>query len=104
MAKQINDSNFEAEVEKDNGVVVVDFYADWCMPCKMLAPVLEEIEGELGSVKFVKVNVDDSPMAANSYRVANIPTIKIFKDGDVKDTKVGFLPKENLKEAIEKVL
>lgn len=104
MAKQINDNNFESEVLQNEGVVVVDFYADWCMPCKMLAPVIEEIEGELKEVKFVKINVDDSPVTANTYRVASIPTIKIFKNGELKDSKVGFNPKEVIKEAIEEVL
>ena len=104
MAKQINDNNFESEVLQNEGVVVVDFYADWCMPCKMLAPVIEEIEGELKEAKFVKINVDDSPITANTYRVASIPTIKIFKNGELKDSKVGFNPKEVIKEAIEEVL
>lgn len=104
MAKQINDNNFESEVLQNAGVVVVDFYADWCMPCKMLAPVIEEIEGELKEAKFVKINVDDSPVTANTYRVASIPTIKIFKNGELKDSKVGFNPKEVIKEAIEEVL
>lgn len=104
MAKQINDNNFENEVLQNEGVVVVDFYADWCMPCKMLAPVIEEIEGELKEAKFVKINVDDSPVTANTYRVASIPTIKIFKNGELKDSKVGFNPKEVIKEAIEEVL
>lgn len=104
MAKQINDNNFESEVLQNEGVVAVDFYADWCMPCKMLAPVIEEIEGELKEAKFVKINVDDSPVTANTYRVASIPTIKIFKNGELKDSKVGFNPKEVIKEAIEEVL
>lgn len=104
MAKQINDNNFESEVLQNEGVVVVDFYADWCMPCKMLAPVIEEIEGELKEAKFVKINVDDSPVTANTYRVASIPTIKIFNNGELKDSKVGFNPKEVIKEAIEEVL
>ena len=104
MAKQINDNNFESEVLQNEGVVVVEVYADWGRPCKMLAPGIEEIEGELKEAKFVKINVDDSPVTANTYRVASIPTIKIFKNGELKDSKVGFNPKEVIKEAIEEVL
>lgn len=104
MVGHISDSNFEEEVLKANGVVVVDFFATWCAPCKMLAPVLEEISEEVKEAKIVKIDVDENPLAANMYHVSSIPTIKIFKDGELKDSKVGFQPKEFLKEAIEELI
>lgn len=104
MINHINDNNFEEEVLKSSGVVVVDFYATWCGPCKMLAPVLEELSQEVSGAKIVKIDVDKNPITANMYKVVNIPTIKIFKDGNLVDTKVGFLPKDSLKEVIEEVL
>lgn len=104
MVGHISDSNFEEEVLKAKGVVVVDFFATWCTPCKMLAPVLEEISEEIKEAKIVKIDVDENPLAANMYHVSSIPTIKIFKDGELKDSKVGFQPKEFLKEAIEELI
>lgn len=104
MLKHINQDEFQSEVLENSGVVVVDFYADWCAPCKMLAPILEEVQEELPEVKIVKVNVDENPSIANKYRIASIPTVKIFKAGEDKETKVGFMPKDMLKEAIEEVL
>ena len=104
MVGHINDSNFEEEVLKAKGVVVVDFFATWCAPCKMLAPILEEISEEVKEAKVVKIDVDENPLAANLYHVSSIPTIKIFKDGELKDSKVGFQPKEFLKEAIEELI
>ncbi len=104
MLSHVNDNNFEEEVLKSSGVVVVDFYATWCGPCKMLAPVLEELSQEVPDAKIVKIDVDENPVTANMYKVVNIPTIKIFKNGELIDTKVGFQPKDNLKEAIEEVL
>ncbi|MEI3336112.1 MAG: thioredoxin [Clostridium sp.] len=104
MVGHINDSNFEEEVLKAKGVVVVDFFATWCAPCKMLAPILEEISEEVKEAKVVKIDVDENPLAANLYHVSSIPTIKIFKDGELKDSKVGFQPKEFLQEAIEELI
>ncbi|MCR4944558.1 MAG: thioredoxin [Clostridium sp.] len=104
MLKHINENEFQSEVLDASGVVVVDFYADWCGPCKMLAPILEELQEELTDIKIVKVNVDENNAIANKYGIASIPTIKIFKAGEDKETKVGFMPKDMLKEAIEEVL
>ena len=104
MVNHINDSNFNEEVLNAKGVVVVDFFATWCAPCKMLAPVLEEVASEMAEVKVLKVDVDESPETATKYGVQSIPTIKIFKDGAEVETKVGFMPKDVLKEAIEEVL
>ncbi len=102
MVKHINENEFENEVLKGNGVVVVDFFATWCGPCKMLAPVLEEVQDEMKSVKIVKIDIDQNPDAAAEYGVKNIPTIKIFKDGKELTTNVGFMPKESLKDMIKK--
>ena len=104
MVNHINDSNFNEEVLNAKGVVVVDFFATWCAPCKMLAPVLEEVASEMGEVKVLKIDVDESPETATKYGVQSIPTIKIFKDGAEVETKVGLMPKDILKEAIEEVL
>ncbi|WP_278286112.1 MULTISPECIES: thioredoxin [Clostridium] len=104
MVKHINENEFENEVLKGNGVVVVDFFATWCGPCKMLAPVLEEVQDEMKSVKIVKIDIDQNPDAAAEYGVKNIPTIKIFKDGKELTTNVGFMPKESLKDMIKKTL
>ena len=102
MVKHINQDEFEKEVLNEEGVVVVDFFATWCGPCKMLAPVLDELEAEMGDVKFVKVDVDESPEVATRYGIQSIPTLKVFKDGENVDTVVGFLPKEQIKALIEK--
>jgi len=100
-----NDENFAAEVENASGVVLVDFFATWCGPCKMLAPVIEELAGEyVGKCKIGKLDVDQGPKAAQKYGVQSIPTILIFKDGQVVDTSLGFKSKEVLKEKINNVL
>ena len=104
MVKHIGQDTFNEEVLNSKGVVVVDFFATWCAPCKILAPVLEEVQSEMDNVSIFKIDVDESPEIANKYGVQSIPTIKIFKDGAEVDTKVGFMPKDSLKEAIEEVL
>lgn len=104
MVKHINENEFKSEVLKDNGIVVVDFFANWCGPCKMLAPVLDEVDVELENVKIVKVNIDENKNIIEEYGVKNIPTIKVFKNGEEVDTRTGFLPKELLIEFIEKTI
>lgn len=104
MINHIDDNNFQNEVLTEKGVVVVDFYATWCAPCKMLAPVLEELNDQMNEVKFVKIDVDKSPVISNQYKVQSIPTVLIFKDGKIQDKKVGFVPKDNLKDSIEEAL
>lgn len=100
----VTDNTFQTEVES-GGTVLVDFWAPWCGPCKMIAPVLEEIDGEIGGkVKIVKVNVDDNPESAQRFGVMSIPTLMLVKDGQVVDKIVGFQPKENLLNAINKHL
>ena len=100
MINQINDANFENEVEKAEGVVVVDFWAPWCGPCKMLGPIIEEASNEITNAKFTKVNVDDNPVVSQKYRIASIPTVMIFKNGNVVETMVGFRPKAELEQLI----
>lgn len=99
MIKHLNNSNeFENEVKE--GLVVVDFYADWCGPCQMLAPVLEELEKET-SVKIVKINVDEIPDLARQFRIMSIPTLMLFKDGKFSKKELGFMPIERLREFIK---
>ena len=104
MVEHISQDNFQEEVLNNKGVVVVDFFATWCGPCKMIAPILEELDSEINDVKIVKIDVDENGDIANKYGVQSIPTIKIFKDGAEMDTKVGFLPKDVLKDSIEELL
>ncbi|MGL5244802.1 MAG: thioredoxin [Sarcina sp.] len=102
MVKHINDKDFNIEVLDENGVVVVDFWANWCGPCKMIAPVIDELADEMKNVKFVKVDVDKNPTIAGKFQVASIPTLMMFKDGKPVDTVVGFRPKAALEESIKK--
>ncbi|EJO5348523.1 thioredoxin [Clostridium botulinum] len=105
MVKEINESIFGEEVLNSDVPVVVDFWATWCGPCKMIAPVVEEISDELsGKVKFVKVNVDENPVISTQYKIASIPTLKVFKAGEAVETLVGFRPKEGIKSAVEKYI
>ena len=80
MVMHVSASDFEEEVLKEKGVVVVDFWATWCGPCKMIAPIVEELDEEMSNVKFVKVDVDKNPQIANQYKIVSIPTLKIFKE------------------------
>lgn len=103
MAKIITKNEFDDAVKE--GVVLVDFYADWCGPCKMLAPVLDELAEDMkGRASVVKVNVDTETELAQKYQVSSIPSIKVFKDGQLVDETMGFQPKEKLAELIEKSL
>lgn len=95
MAKIVNSNDFDKEIAE--GIVVVDFFATWCGPCKMLTPVIEELSSELeGKAKFIKVDVDESGDIALKYQIVNVPTLKVFKNGEVVKTLVGFKPKEVL--------
>ena len=94
---QTSDTNFDKDVLKSGKPVVVDFWAEWCGPCKMIAPHLEDIATEMGEqVQVVKVNIDDNPLTPVKYGVKGIPTLMLFKNGEVTATKVGALPKSKL--------
>jgi thioredoxin 1 len=101
---ELSDRDFEAEVLQSAQPVLVDFWAPWCGPCRMIAPLVEELAGEnQGDVKVAKINIDDSPNTAATYGVSSIPTLMIFKGGDVVDRFVGVQPKKRLQEALDQV-
>jgi thioredoxin 1 len=98
---KVSDATFESEVLKSAEPVVVDFWAEWCGPCRMIAPALEEISGAMnGKVKIVKLNVDENPAVATKYGVMSIPTLMIFKDGQLASRQVGAAPKQKLEQWI----
>src|ERR1700740_1285972 len=98
---KVSDANFDAEVLKANGPVVVDFWAEWCGPCRMIAPALEEIAPALGDkVKIVKLNVDENPHTAQKYGIMSIPTLMIFKNGEMAARQIGAAPKQKLEQWI----
>ncbi len=97
----LNKDNFTSEVLESDKPVLVDFWAEWCGPCRMLAPVVEEIAEEFdGSVKVGKVNIDEEPELANKYRVEFIPTLIVFRNGKPESTSTGYVPKEKIKEML----
>ena len=98
---KISDANFEQEVLKSAEPVVVDFWAEWCVPCRAIAPALEEISNEMaGKVKIVKLNVDENPGVASKYGIMSIPTLMIFKNGELASRQVGAAPKAKLEQWI----
>jgi len=102
---EINDDSFETEVINSDKLTLVDFWAPWCGPCKIIGPVLDELAGEYeGKVKFTKLNVDDNPSSASNYGVRGIPTMILFKDGEAKNQIVGAVPKAELEKAINESL
>ena len=105
MVQKVDISSFDSEVIKSDKVTVVDFFADWCGPCRKLSPVIEEIEQELsGKVKFTKINTDENIQLAQNYQISGIPTLLVFKNGKLEERMVGLMPKSAIINNIEKYL
>ena len=103
--KQVTDASFEADVLKASGPVLVDFWAEWCGPCRQIAPALDDISRDMaGKITVVKVNIDENPATPSRYGVRGIPTLMIFKNGEIAATKIGALPKSKLVEWVESSL
>jgi thioredoxin 1 len=101
LTKAVTDDSFKQDVLAASGPVLVDFWAEWCGPCRMVGPILDDIAKEYeGKLTIAKVNIDENPMTPNEYAVRGIPTMLLFKDGKLLDTKVGALPKTALKDWI----
>ena len=102
---EFTDNGFESDVIKAGTPVLVDFWAEWCGPCKMIGPIIQEIAGEYaGRIKVGKMNVDNNPVIPPQYGIRSIPSLLIFKDGAVSDQIVGAVPKDNITEVLDRVL
>ncbi|TCZ54668.1 thioredoxin TrxA [Roseicella aquatilis] len=102
LTKAVTDDSFKQDVLEASGAVLVDFWAEWCGPCRMVGPILDELAREFeGKLTIAKVNIDENPMTPNEYAVRGIPTMLLFRDGKLVDTKVGAMPKTQLKGWIE---
>ncbi len=102
MVNEVTDSNFETEVLKSDKAIV-DFWAEWCGPCRVLGPRFEELSNEMKDVKFFKVNVDNNQQTAQKFEIRSIPTLLMFKNGQMVGKVIGALPKDSLKQKIEQV-
>ena len=101
MAKKVNSSEFKSEVLDHKGVVLVDFFATWCGPCKALTPIVDKLSEEMsGKVKIVKVDIDENSALATEYRVMSVPTMKLLKNGEVVETLVGLRPESELRDKL----
>ena len=105
MVAELSDTSFEEQIVTNRETYLVDFWAPWCGPCRLVAPIVEELAGEYQDrMKFAKINVDDHQVTASKFGVMNIPTLLIFRDGELKERITGALPKPALKQAIDKAL
>ena len=101
---KLNTINFEYEVMKSDKPVLVDFYADWCGPCRMLGPVIEELANQRNDIKVCKLNVDENPELAQAFRVMSIPTLMVVNEGKIVKTSNGFRPKEEIERLLQEAL
>ena len=99
-----SDSTFQDDISSQSNLVLVDFWAEWCGPCKQISPILEEIANEKDNLNILKLNIDENPATPQKYNVRGIPTLMLFKDGKLIDTKIGSLPKSSLEDWISSYL
>ena len=99
-----SDSTFQDDISSQSQLVLVDFWAEWCGPCKQITPILEEISNEKENLNILKLNIDENPVTPQKYNVRGIPTLMLFKDGKLIDTKIGSLPKSSLEDWINSYL
>ena len=100
----ITDENFEEEVLKADKPVLIDFWAEWCVPCKMLSPLVAEIAEETSAIKVGKANVDDAPVTAGKYGIQSIPTLMVFHKGEIVKQNVGVIPRESIEEMFKDLI
>ena len=99
-----SDSTFQDDISSQSNLILVDFWAEWCGPCKQISPILEEIANEKENLNILKLNIDENPATPQKYNVRGIPTLMLFKDGKLIDTKIGSLPKSSLEDWINSYL
>ena len=99
-----SDNTFEDDISSPSNLILVDFWAEWCGPCKQISPILEEIANEKDNLNILKLNIDENPVTPQKYNVRGIPTLMLFKDGKLIDTKIGSLPKSALEDWISSYL